>query len=43
VRVYELLSLLRLVIHAWQKLKGARLQAAIAVLQDRIECLRQAT
>jgi len=42
VRVYELLSLMRLVIHAWQKLKGARLHAAIAVLEGRIECLKQA-
>jgi energy-coupling factor transporter ATP-binding protein EcfA2 len=41
VEIYELISLLRLAVHSWQKLKGSRLQAAIDVLQERLACLPQ--
>ena len=39
VGVYELISLVRLGAHSWQKLKGARLQAAVSVLQERLASL----
>jgi hypothetical protein len=39
--VYEILSLLRVAAHSWQKLKGVRLQAAMTLLKERIECLKQ--
>jgi ABC-type multidrug transport system fused ATPase/permease subunit len=41
VEVYEILSLLRVAAHSWQKLKGVRLQAAMTLLKERIECLKQ--
>jgi phosphotransferase family enzyme len=34
VAVYEVVSLIRLTLHAWQKLKRARLHAALRVLQE---------
>ncbi len=34
VAVYEVISLVRLTLHAWQKLKGARLRAALQVLEE---------
>jgi aminoglycoside phosphotransferase (APT) family kinase protein len=39
VSFYEILNLLRLTVHSLQKLKGARAQAAMQVLQERIVCL----
>jgi hypothetical protein len=40
--VYELLSIIRLGIHSWQKLKGSRFSHAIALLEERMPCLTQA-
>src|SRR5205823_13152038 len=34
VAVYEVVSLVRLTLHAWQKLKGNRLRAALRVLEE---------
>jgi hypothetical protein len=39
VALYEIISLTRMAAHSWQKLKGSRLQAAISVLKERVECL----
>ena len=38
-RVYEVLMLLRLVIHSWQKLKVSRLEHAMALTEERIAWL----
>ncbi|HLB76695.1 MAG TPA: hypothetical protein VJO72_06650, partial [Candidatus Dormibacteraeota bacterium] len=38
-RVYEILMLLRLAVHSWQKLKVSRLASAVALLEERIACL----
>jgi hypothetical protein len=39
VPVYEIVSLLRLGLHSWQKLKGGRLDNVIAILEERVQCL----
>ncbi|MGQ0743740.1 MAG: phosphotransferase family protein, partial [Acidimicrobiales bacterium] len=39
VAVYRALSLLRITVHAWQKLKPARTQVALALLDDEMEKL----
>jgi Phosphotransferase enzyme family len=39
VPVYEIISLLRLGLHSWQKLKGSRLEYVIAILEERVSCL----
>jgi hypothetical protein len=39
--VYEIISLLRLGLHSWQKLKGSRLEYVIALLEERVACLPQ--
>jgi thiamine kinase-like enzyme len=39
--VYEMISLLRLALHSWQKLKAARIQNVLAVLEERAACLPQ--
>ena len=39
VPVYEVISLLRMALHSWQKLKGTRLEYVIAVLEERVACL----
>ena len=39
VHVYEILMLLRLAVHSWQKLKVSRLAHAITLLEERIACL----
>jgi aminoglycoside phosphotransferase (APT) family kinase protein len=41
--VYEIISLLRIALHSWQKLKGRRLEHALAVLEERIACLPRAS
>ncbi|HEX6608206.1 MAG TPA: hypothetical protein VF276_14980, partial [Chloroflexia bacterium] len=38
--VYEIVSLLRLALHSWQKLKPARIQNVLAVLEERMACLQ---
>lgn len=42
VSVYELVSLLRLAVHSWQKLKGNRLEHTIDLLEERTPWLIQA-
>ena len=37
--VYEIISLLRLALHSWQKLKGSRLEYVISILEERVSCL----
>jgi ABC-type multidrug transport system fused ATPase/permease subunit len=39
--VYEIISLLRLALHSWQKLKAARIQNVLVVLEERASCLPQ--
>jgi hypothetical protein len=39
--VYELISLLRLALHSWQKLKGGRLEFVLTILEERATCLAQ--
>jgi hypothetical protein len=39
VNMYEILMLLRLALHSWQKLKVSRLQHAVALLEERSSCL----
>jgi hypothetical protein len=41
VPVYELISLLRLALHSWQKLKGSRLEFVLTILEERASCLAQ--
>jgi thiamine kinase-like enzyme len=36
VSMYERISLLRLALHSWQKLKGSRLKVAIALLEEKM-------
>jgi thiamine kinase-like enzyme len=37
VPVYEAISLLRIALHSWQKLKGTRLEYVISVLEERVQ------
>jgi Phosphotransferase enzyme family len=39
VSIYEILMLLRLALHSWQKLKVSRLEHAITLLEERMSCL----
>ncbi|MFL5803280.1 MAG: phosphotransferase [Roseiflexaceae bacterium] len=39
VPTYEIISLLRLGLHSWQKLKGSRLEYVISILEERVSCL----
>ena len=41
VAVYELISLIRLILHSWEKMKGSRLRQTILLLEERVECQRQ--
>ena len=41
VAVYELLSLIRLTLHSWEKMKGSRLRQTLTLLEERVECQRQ--
>jgi hypothetical protein len=41
VAIYELVSLTRLALHSWEKLKGSRLKQTLALLEERIQCQRQ--
>jgi hypothetical protein len=36
---YEIISLLRLALHSWQKLKGSRLEYVNSILEERVSCL----
>jgi hypothetical protein len=39
VMAYEMISLMRLAVHSWAKLKGARLYHTVNILKERISCL----
>jgi thiamine kinase-like enzyme len=39
VAAYEIISLMRIALHSWQKLKGNRLELVIELIEERIECL----
>jgi ABC-type multidrug transport system fused ATPase/permease subunit len=39
VAVYEVVSLLRIALHSWQKLKAVRLEQVLTILEERIACL----
>ena len=39
VTAYEMLSLMRLAVHSWAKLKGARLYHTVNILKERMSCL----
>jgi thiamine kinase-like enzyme len=39
VQIYEIVSLLRMALHSWQKLKESRLTHVITLLEERIACL----
>jgi thiamine kinase-like enzyme len=39
VVAYEIISLIRLAVHSWSKLKGARLYYTVNILKERISCL----
>jgi thiamine kinase-like enzyme len=41
VAVYELISLIRLILHSWEKMKGSRLRQTILLLEERVENQRQ--
>ena len=39
--IYELISLMQLALHSWEKMKGSRLKQTIRLLEERIECQKQ--
>ena len=41
VAIYELISLIRLTLHSWEKMKGSRLKQTMSLLKERIECQKQ--
>jgi phosphotransferase family enzyme len=41
VAIYELISLIRLALHSWEKMKGSRLKQTLTLLEERIECQKQ--
>lgn len=41
VGIYELISLVRLTLHSWEKMKGSRLKQTLMLLEERIECQKQ--
>jgi hypothetical protein len=41
VAIYELITLIRLTLHSWEKMKGSRLRKTILLLEERVECQRQ--
>src|SRR5262249_39746548 len=41
ISIYQIVSLLRMALHSWQKLKGARIENVIAVIEEQIACLPQ--
>jgi thiamine kinase-like enzyme len=41
VAIYELISLIRLTLHSWEKMKGSRLKQTILLLEEKVECQRQ--
>jgi len=43
VAAYEIISLMRITLHSWQKMKGDRLQLVTDLLEERITCLTKGT
>jgi aminoglycoside phosphotransferase (APT) family kinase protein len=41
VAIYELISLIRLTLHSWEKMKGSRLKQTMVLLEERLECQKQ--
>ena len=41
VAIYELISLIRLTLHSFEKMKGSRLKQTLPLLEERIECQKQ--
>jgi aminoglycoside phosphotransferase (APT) family kinase protein len=41
VAIYELISLIRLTLHSWEKMKGSRLKQTINLLEEKIEGQKQ--
>ena len=41
VAIYELISLMQLTLHSWEKMKGSRLKQTLRLLEERIECQNQ--
>jgi hypothetical protein len=41
VAIYELISLMQLTLHSWEKMKGSRLKHTIRLLEERVECQKQ--
>lgn len=41
VAAYEIISLMRIALHSWQKLKSNRLELVLELIEERIECLPQ--
>jgi hypothetical protein len=41
VAIYELISLIRLTLHSWEKMKGSRLKQTMVLLEERLECQQQ--
>ena len=41
VAIYELLTLIRLTLHSWEKMKGSRLKQTLVLLEERVESQRQ--
>ena len=41
VSVYAVVSLLRMALHSWRQIKPARIENAIAVLEEELACLPQ--
>jgi hypothetical protein len=41
IAIYELISLIRLTLHSWEKMKGSRLRKTILLLEERAERQRQ--
>jgi len=41
VTIYELLSLIRLALHSWEKMKGSRLKQTLALIEERIVWQKQ--
>ena len=39
--IYELISLIRLTLHSWEKMKGSRLKQTMVLLEERLECQKQ--
>jgi hypothetical protein len=41
VAAYEVISLMRMALHSWRQIKPARIENAVAILEEQIACLPQ--